>query len=82
MDQQYFPQPGDDPGTIQAKLENRQDAIRGLIDSTGPLADQFELPKTPDASPVSNQGGKGSNQPKQRLRFNPQTGDFEWLKWK
>ena len=40
-DQQYFPQPGDDEQTIRQKLQNREDTILSLIESSGPLASKF-----------------------------------------
>lgn len=40
--QQYFPQPGDDPQVIAQKRKNREDAIRGFEISSGPAATKVQ----------------------------------------
>jgi hypothetical protein len=52
---QYFPQPGDDEGTLKQKSENRIRVISNFKLSAGPsVANQFDAPKPPitDTSPT------------------------------
>ena len=61
---QYFPQPGDSPEVIAQKKANRATAVSALKVSAGPGAEAI-------GSPAASGGGAT------RLRFNPETGEFE-----
>ena len=52
--QQYFPQPGDNPGVIEQKRQNRAIAIRTIRQASGPFADV-------QPSPVGIQGKSQDN---------------------
>lgn len=73
-DLQYFPQPGDDPETIRQKLQNREDTIQSLIESSGPLANKFSGFKSqlPAQQPTSQQVPGVQNG---ATATNPQTGE-------
>ena len=60
---QYFPQPGDSPEVIAQKKANRATAVSALKVSAGPGAEAIGAP-----APT---GGAT------RLKFNPETGEFE-----
>jgi len=44
-EKQYFPQPGDDPQTIEQKKRNRQIAIKGIARAAGPT---YQTPEPPN----------------------------------
>lgn len=69
MEKQYFPRPGDDPGTLQQKAQNRQIAIDSFKQSAGPGAfgnnNNSSLDSVLDAIGF-NKGGGGT--PKATMR--------------
>lgn len=70
---QYFPRPGDSKSVIEQKKRNRMEAIKGIAGAAGPA---FRAPYTFDGKgEIQERGGKPAE--KKRLRFNPETGDFE-----
>ena len=50
-EKQYFPQPGDDPATIQQKKLNREAAIAGMKIGSGPAGDKLDNP-TQSTQPI------------------------------
>ncbi len=58
---QYFPQPGDDPGTLAQKKLNRETQYTGMIRSAGP---NYKPGTTkPKAAPTGNAGTTSTNVP-------------------
>ena len=56
---QYFPQFGDAPEVIAQKAANRRNAIAGLLESSGPLGEQFQAESTPRSEPITMQTSTG-----------------------
>lgn len=69
-EQQYFPQPGDGPEVIAQKRQNRENAIAGFKIRSGPGAASVEQMQ-------GQRAGVLGQQPGQRLRYNPATGELE-----
>lgn len=64
---QYFPQPGDDPKTIEQKRENRQTAIDGIARAAGPSY----TPPEPSPGTAGGDDGWTEVEPGVRIREKP-----------
>lgn len=75
---QYFPQPGDAPEVLEQKRLNRENALAGVSRSAGAAYTPTEI-KIPKKQSLYDKSKSefDSKKPKQRLVYNPSTGEFE-----
>ncbi|WP_288950419.1 hypothetical protein [uncultured Paracoccus sp.] len=71
----YLPQPGDGPAVLAQKRQARQRALAAL--EAGMSADQMLAQERALQSGQAGGGAASQAAQPQRLRFNPETGDFE-----
>lgn len=76
----FLPKPGDDPATLSQKSTSRRRAVEAIKAGMPPQAiinQEKALRNTEQAAPGAMPEQQPTMEPPKRLKFNPETGDFE-----